>query len=316
MAVNVNVLVTDAQVVPAPIAGVVANIYDPAANFAFVASATSDSAGQAAFLLPGLAAPGQLYEVRFYKLGVILPNPVSIQVIEPQNSPTTNTFTVQATGIPSALPVASDPTLCRCTGVFLDLQNRPVRNMLVRIYPNPEPGFQTPKVVNGNLIAAESFEVYTDANGRVSFDLFRGGEYNLMYAGEEDNPWNISVPDRSSINLIDLIHPAPVSLSWDPSIAPGNAVALGVGQSVNVPFTVLFSDFETNVALDKWLNITFPDPAPFTAQFLITSTGVFLILTGVASGSAAVTIGLQGGNLPNRIPNYSLSAPQLNVTVT
>lgn len=316
MAVNVNLTITDNQVAPAPIAGVVVNVYDPAAGYAFVASSTSDGSGLAAFLLPGNLTPGRLYELRFYKMGVILPNPVSVQVIEPQNTPTTNNFAVQATGIPSAMPVASDPRLCRCTGSFLNFQNRPVSKMLVRVWSNPEAGFESPKVIDGNMIAAESFETYTDVNGKVSFDLPRGGQYSLMYAGEEETIWNIQVPDRGSINLIDLIHPAPVSLTWDPSIAPANAVVLAVGQTVNVPFSVLFTDFETNVALDKWLDITFPDISPFAAKFLISPSGVFLSLTGVSPGTAAVTVGLQGGNIPHRIPDYSLSAPQLNVTVS
>lgn len=328
MSVAVNIVVKDNQPSPAPIAGVAVGVYDPTA-FAFVAYGVTDSGGQAAFLLPGAASPGRTYEVRFYKMGIVFPNPSQIQVLEtslgsgsglsgaigPANAnQQTNIFT--ATGVPSVLPVATDPRCCRCTGVFLDFSNRPVRGMLVRFYPNPEPGFEVPKVVDGNLVAAESFEIYTDANGRVSLDLIRGGQYNVMFAGEEDNPWNIKIPDRSSMNLIDLIHPAPVSLTWDPGMAPGNAVHLAIGQSVKVPFTVLFSDFETNVALDKWLNITFPDAAPFSAQFEITKNGVTLNLTGRSAGTAAVTVGLQSDLFPKRVPDYSLIAPVLNVTVS
>jgi hypothetical protein len=314
MAVNVNIVCKDNTLSAAAIPGVVVNIYDPAASFAFVASATSDVNGRAAFLLPGALSPGKVYEARFYKLGVIFPNPVQIAVLEPVGS-LTNNFTVLATGVPSVLPVSSDPACCRCTGTFLDFANRPIKNMMVTFYPNPEAGFETPAVVNGNRIAADRLTVYTDANGKISVDLLRGSDLNVVWAGQEETSWNMLVPDRSSANLFDLVHPFPVSLSFDQSAAPGNTITVAKGAVVSLPFSVLFSDFETNPdSLPDWVRFL-PTGSLFSVEVEISSGVGTLHITGISPGVDTLVPTLLPNVRPVRTP-LSFSTPTLTVTVT
>src|SRR4051812_24515311 len=125
MATPVNIFIKDNTVSTLPIAGVIANVYNPS-TLALIASATSDGSGRAAFSLPGSTSPGITYEVRFFKLGVIFANPKTIQVIEPVV--TNNDFDMAGTLL--TLEVASDPRCCRCTGRFLDYSNRPLSNIL------------------------------------------------------------------------------------------------------------------------------------------------------------------------------------------
>ena len=99
-------------------------------------------------------------------------------------------------------------------------------------------------------------------------DLFRGGEYFVTYSGNDDVVWNFKVPDRASANLIDLIHPQPVSLTWDSDVAPANALSMAPLVQVIVPITVLFSDDEElTQGVDKWLEISSSDESVVRAQF-------------------------------------------------
>lgn len=308
MATPVNVFIKDNTVVPAAIQGVIANVYNPT-TLALIASATSDSAGRAAFSLPGSTSPGVSYEVRFYKLGVIFANPKQIQVIEPVV--TNNDFDMSGTLL--TLETATDPNCCRCTGRLLDFSNRPLSNILIRIVAQADLSGQIPKVVNGNLISAEAMNLRTDSNGFVKVDLLRGGQYWVMYSGEDDNTISITVPARSSVNLIDLMYPQPVSLVWDPVAAPGNAVSTTVGNAIIVGGTLTFSDY-SSITVNFTPFLTFTPANTAIVSTAGTSTGVSI--TGVAPGSTSIVVGVASGLFPSRVPNYSISAPNLTVTVS
>ena len=313
MAVPVDIYVKDDTVAPAAISGVIVAVLDPV-TFAPLAQGTTDALGHASFVLPGSAMPGTLYELRFYKTGVFFSNPVRIQVLEPVTPPDTNIFNVAGTLV-GALPVATDPRVCRCTGRFVNYSNQPLRNMPVRIFANQtQAGVETPLIVDGNMVGTSGMSFTTDDDGYLSVDLHRTGEYRLMYPGQEEKVWCITVPDRSSVNLIDLIHPYPVSLSWDALVAPGNALTLAVGASVDVPYSALFSNYLTiSQGLTQWLTFTNGDAA--VMEVVISASGVATI-TGRSPGTAQVT----GENLPNllpsRVPYYSTQVPPLSVTVT
>lgn len=311
MAVAVNIYIKDTNLVPEEIVGVIASIYNPT-TLALIASATSDIDGLAAFSLTGSVSPGTTYEVRFFKIGVLFANPVAIQVIEP--AIVLNKFDV--TGTLQTLPVSTDPRTCRCTGIFVDFANRPMASRLVRIMAKMETGFQVPKLVDNRLVAADSMEFRTDANGKLTVDLIRTGEYYITFSGDDDTVWNILVPDRSSVNLIDLIHPQPVSITWDQTAAPGNAISIAVGEIKLVPFTALFSDFEQiDTGLDKWFIAIISDNTTIGANFALAPTN-HMTITGVAVGTATITFEVRGGLLPKIVPPYSVEAAPLVVTVT
>lgn len=318
MSVAVDVYIKSDDVTAQPIVGVAAGIYNPT-TLALIAMSTSDGSGRVTFMLPGTTTPGTTYEVRFYKTGVKFANPKAIAVIEPATPANINIFDV--TGTVGTLPSATDPRCCRCTGQFVDVSNRPMKNVRMRLVRDIEAGYQTPRIVDGHLIANESLDLYTDADGSVSFDLIRGGKYYLMVAFEEDSYWPFHVPDRSSANLIDLIHPQPVSISWDQTDAPSNAVviSLSTNPTVLVHFSALMSNFDVLTQdVYNWLDFNYPDPAPFSVQVTVDAPGGNQVvqITGLSAGSATITPILKTGLFPVRVPDYSITAPALGITVT
>lgn len=320
MSVPVNVYLKDDSVSPAPIVGAVVTIVDPV-SYALLAQATTDVTGLAAFTLAGAAFPtGVPYQVRVFKLGVFFKNPFQILVFEPpQAPPNANGFNLTGTLVGTLSP-ATDPRCCRCTARFLDFQNQPVANSLVRINALAEVEGQVPKVVDGNMISTQVLELHTDADGYIVVDLLRTAVYQVTWAGEDDVVWEILVPDRTSVNLIDLIFPQPVSLTWDPTAAPGNAVTLSIAASqatpVKVPYSVLFSDYELvvgseGVGLLNWVNFSNSD----SSKALVAAGDGTLYLTGLVVGTCNITVGVQPNLLPFRVPPYSISAPTLVITV-
>lgn len=340
MAVSVDIFIKDTELPPQPMAGVTVNVYN-SSTFALVASGISNGAGQASFLLPG-SALGTSYEVRFFKNGVLFENPKAISVLEPVVPPSTNRF--DTSGTLTALPVATDPRLCRCTGQFVNFSGTPVRNTLVRItsmlgvgsitkppdlaipppYMDPVPppappnllsGFQMPKILDGKMVSVGTMEFRTDNNGKVSFDLIRNGQYYASYAGEEDVVWCLLVPDRSSANLIELIHPQPVELTWNSSDAPGASISVPVGTTKSVRFQALFSNYRYYASnLGNILQFTNSDGN--LADVVYNSGLGQLDITGRTVGTLQTTVSVLPNMTPPRLPDYSITAVPLSVVVT
>jgi len=308
MTVPVDIYVKDDTAGTLPIAGVFVSVLDPV-TFVVAASATTDGTGRAAFVLPGTVTPGTLYEARFFKLGVRFANPMQIRVEEP--AVTTNKFDMSGTLL--VLPAATDPRVCRCTGRFVSFSNTPIAGATVRFMALASSGYQVPKVVDGNLVSAEAYAMRTDADGFVELDLIRGAQYYITFSGEDDTVWNICVPDRASVNLIELIHPAPVQLNWDALEAPLNAVSVQVGQTKVVHFTLVYSDYEeTGEGSAKWIKFINSDDALMSVGY---GSGTVSI-EGVAAGIANVTVEMLPDLKPVRVPPYNVTAPTLVVTVT
>lgn len=308
MSVPVDIYVKDSTPSTLPISGVSVSVLDPT-TFAIIGTAVSDVTGRASFLLPGAVAPGTPYEARFFKLGVVFANPQQIRVEEP--ALTTNKFDMSGTLL--TLPAATDPRVCRCTGRFVSFDNRPISNAMVLFNARAESGYQVPKIVDGNLVSAESYVSRTDADGFITIDLIRGGQYFITFAGEDDVIWNILVPDRASVNLIELVHPAPVQLNWDPGMAPGNAISVQVGETVSLPFLIVYSDYEeTGKGSSKWVTFINSDDAVMEVGY---SDGT-LSIKGIAAGAAQVTVEMLPNLKPTRVPDYSVAFTPLAVTIT
>ncbi len=298
----VNVTVMDDAMVPAPVVGAVVSLLDTT-TLVPVSEVTTDSDGVA-----GFSVPDDTYEVRVFKTGYGIP--VSAIVVDHDED---NGFEITATNL-TALPIATDPKVCRCTGTFVDFSNVPIRRVLLRIAAQAESPLQIPKVVNGRLVSAPSMEVHSDELGKVSIDLLRTGEYHVTVAGEEDVIWPIKVPDRSSVNLIDLIHPQPVSVSWDPTEAPGDAVTVSVGETVAIPVSLLLSNFDTVLkGHDTWIQFENSDGDVFNLGYH-SSLGM-IVIEGLTAGTAEVTVEPQDDLLPRRVPDYSVAYTPLSVTV-
>jgi hypothetical protein len=307
MSVPVDIYVKDDSPFTNPISGVFVSVLDPT-TFVVVASATTDVTGRAAFVIPGAVTPGTPYEARFFKLGVRFANPKQILVEDPPV--TTNKFDMSGTLL--VLPAATDPRVCRCTGRFVSFSNTPIANATVRFMALVDAGYQVPKVVDGNLVSAEAYTARTNADGFLSLDLIRGAQYYITFSGEDDTVWNICVPDRASVNLIELIHPAPVQLKWDPTEAPLNAVSVHVGQTKVVHFTLVYSDYEeTGVGAAKWIKFINSNDALASVGF---SSGTVSV-EGIAVGVVNVTTEMLSDLKPVRVPAYNVVAPTLVVTV-
>lgn len=307
MAVATNIYIFDDSLTPEPVNGVVVNVYN-STTFALVASATSNSAGRAAFSLPGSTSPGTTYEVRLFKLGVIFSNPLFIQVIEPVVS--NNDFNV--TGILLTLETATDPRCCRCTGRFLDYSNRPVPNILVRILAQAITNGQIPKIVDGNLISPEAMNLRTDENGFIKVDLLQGAKYWIMFSGEDDNVVQITIPTRSSINLIDVMYPQPVLFEWDQAAAPGNTISLATNTQTLINGALTFSDYSVITSgFSSWLVFTSSDDSVANLGSNDTGLNICTLSPGITTISVAAS-----PLLPSRVPANALVAPSLTVMVS
>jgi hypothetical protein len=314
VAVPVDIFVTDEAVLPAPIPGVEVGIFDVGTH-TLVAGATTDVNGQASFMLPGAPDPGTQYEVRFFKLGVNFHGLRTISVLEPVGAEP-NKF--DHSGADSnTLPLSDSVTLCRCTGVFVDFSGRPIANKPIFFIAQGQNINKTPKVWDtpSRMVAPDTMEVRTDANGRVSVNLVRTGKFFVTFGGNDDTVWCITVPDACAVNLIDLIHPFPAAWDWDDTIAPGDAVSVAVDAIVEVPLSVIFTDFtQRGTALETYFDIINSDGTKVEASY-DSSRGV-LVLRGLAAGVATQTPTLKTGILPNRYPIPAVATPALTVTVT
>lgn len=311
MSVPVDIYITDESSSPIPMPNVEVGIY-AVNSHNLVAQATSDVNGVASFMLPGVTGAGTPYEVRFFKLGVNFHGLRVIAVVEPPLSGAPNKF--DHTGTDSnILPVSGSPFLCRCTGVFVDFRGQALVNKNIRFMSKADNICKTPKVTNSTMVTPDEMEFRTDSNGRLSVDLIRTGQYFVTWGGDDDTVWCITVPDRFSANLIELIHPFPVLLDWDDTLAPGDAVALAVQGSATIPVEVTFSDYKTtNQGLETYFTLECSDPLVFSFSW---STGVVSI-TGLAPGTATLTPVLRTDILPNRWPVPTPIMPPLTITVT
>ena len=297
---TVNVLVMSDNIVPAPIDGVTVTVVDPAIQYALIARAPTNSSGIAGFDIPDGS-----YELRLFKREVIFGSPVRVVVL--------GNCAFTATGTLTTLPTSPDSRLCRCTGRFLGLSGYPLGGVTAVFTQKTEPEKAMPRVVDSQLVIQSDIVMRTSAEGYLTLDLLRKGQYLVSFAGEDD-AWGLIVPDRASANLIDLIYPQPVSLTWDPILAPSNAVTVQVGQTITVPVSLLFSNYETinNGATDPWL--LFMNSDETIAPAALVNGG--MLITGAVAGAVQISASIRSGLTPNRVPDYSLLSTPLSVTVT
>jgi hypothetical protein len=294
------------------IQGATVEIVDPDTS-EHLASGVSGVDGRSAIALPGDYAPGRPYEVRIFKSGVVFPNPTMISVVDPVVAPITNRFDVSGT-ILNSWGVPSDPNLCRCSGRFVNFSNAPIAKVLVIIYAQADPVSKVPKTVNHHMISSQAMEFYTDKNGYIVVDLVRSSEYRVTFAGEDDITWSIKVPDRALCDFIDLIHPQPVSLAWDSVVAPNNLVTLDVGDILDVPCSITFSNYEVSSnCLSTAAQFSTADGA-IVETTVVEGMGVRLV--GIAAGTTSVSVTAANPPVaPVQVPAYSLNSTSLTIVV-
>lgn len=268
----------------------------------------TDVAGKASFLLPG-DADGVIYEVRVFKAGVVFGNPTRISVLEPAVPEAPNQFDAYGTPISHGVPM--DPRLCRCVGRFVTYENKPQRNTLVYLTQEAELARKVPKVVDGYFVTPSRMEFRTNNDGFVVVDLYRGGEFRVMVAGEDDEIWQFKVPDLPTANLIDLIHPYPNSFEWGAT----SPLSVAVGATVQLDTVVTFSDLvERDAELTSLFDFEVADSAICSAMF--DSTTKKLTILGIAPGTTTLSMASRTDVFPVRYPAPSLTVSPLTIVVT
>lgn len=277
----------------AAIAGALVKIFDAAGAVAFVEGMT-DGAGRFECLLPA-----QTYQIRCFKRQVSFGRPQLIEVLDP---PAVNDFMV--TGVLFDPPTSNDPRLCLASGFFRGPNGDPAANVTVHFIAKFDP-----VLLDGDaILSPERVQVRTDKEGFMRVTLIRYGEYDVTIQGFEDMLRTITVPDRSSVNLPDLLFPVVASIAFDP---PGPYV-LAVDQEISVTPTILTTSGEvlpgTATADVNWRSSD-------SNVLGVKAGSSILVLRGIGVGAADI-VAERADTTIIRIPNAPLAGVPVPVAVS
>lgn len=251
-----------------PIVGAAVRVFNLAGTV-FVTSGVTNALGYFQCDLDG-ATPATRYQVRCSKIGVSFTSPGYIDVIDPVPPGGDNDFDVF--GDIHVNPGATDPLLCRASGVFTDPGGRPLSDAIIQFTTIFDP------IVSGGIGILSKVEVRTDNLGRAAVDLYRKGKYRTVISGLHDDAWMIEVPDVDGVSLIDLLFPYIASVTFVP--APPWVILHGT--SLHVVPTIITSAF---VVLDppanEDLSYLVRDPTIASSAY---GTGD-IIITGAVAGT-------------------------------
>jgi len=280
-----------------PIVGAGVRIYDETGTVLETAGVTNAS-GFFQFDVIGTPDPAPTcYQARCSRTGVAFTNPELILVYDPPLVP--NEYDIL--GQLLTLPVAPDPLFCRCSGYFTDPGGRPVADAVVRFMNQFEP-----LVLSGTGVLSK-VEVRTDAAGYAVVDLVRGGKYTATVSGLHDERLDITVPDRSSVNLIDLLFPVVASATF----APVGPWLVAVGAELAVVVTVTTSSY---VVLEGTANgdMRYATADPSVAVVVVQEDR--LLLRGVGVGATTLDLTRVDDTI-RRIPDPAITGTGTAITV-
>jgi len=228
--------------------GVLVRVFD-ATGTTFITQGYTATVGAEAYVEFSLngSDPPVSYTIRLAKTGVAFDGSLGDDSKTPQliaiySPPGThpNGFSVQGETFP--LPSATDPRLCRASGWFRDGQGAPLAGLYISMINQFKPA-----IVDGRGILGGKIDIKTDEDGYVSIDLFRSGIYRAMVESiqaAEASPEgaiafsrDIRVPDRPYVNLVDLLFPVVMEITWDPA-----TLAVAVGATLDVVPEITCSD--------------------------------------------------------------------------
>ena len=282
----VDIYVVDNTGAHRPVAGMVVRIYD-SSNVHFLTQENTDAAGHAGFTLD----TGD-YNLRFFKFGAQVSQPLRIVVLEPTSVfLTPNEFEVYATIF--VHPTATDARLCRASGYFRDITGAAHPYLDIHFI-----GQFDPILLEGAAVVSERRSIRTDKDGFACIDLIRGACYTAMLEGFEDVERQVLVPDAPSTNLPDVLFPVVREIAFD-VLSP---VVLTVGGTVDVTPTVLTS---SGVPLPGTATSDVLWSSSDESIFSVNSDGTVLTLRGLASGSA--------GLLAERLNKTIIQVPDVGI---
>lgn len=274
---TVRILILSDDLVPVPLEDVTVRAFDET-GATFITSALTDGDGYADLTLDG-DDPAEVYQLRFYKVGVSIQSPAQIEVYSPvSESPTgTNDFTL--TGHVQTLPEATDPRLCRASGIVRGPDGRPRAGIDMSFVFLFDPVIAAPDVVLGERINTRS-----DKNGYIAIDLWRGACYLVTVESHENVQREVVVPDRASLNIGDLLFPVVAKVEFDP---PG-PWTVAVGATLEITPLVTGSDFRI-LAGNAQEDVSYSSADVGVAAVSILGADRILI-SGVAPGTTELTI--------------------------
>jgi hypothetical protein len=277
-----------------PIVGVLVRVFDSAGAVFVAEDYTVLVSGRAVadFTLDG-GSPNS-YTIRLSKIGVAFDgalgdeskSPQLITIYSPPSSSPNGTNDFEVVGQTFALPVATDLRLCRASGFFKDPAGRPLPGLDITFINQFKPA-----LVDGYGVMSAKVDLRSDEDGYVEVDLYRNGEYRAMVesieAPSSDDTGSIiferkvMIPDRSSVNINDLLFPIVKSISFDP-----DPIFLPAGTSLDITTLVTSSDFQVLVGT-AFEDIIYDTDDKDIA--VVTALVDKLVLVGVAPGTTNLT---------------------------
>lgn len=199
----------------------------------------------------------------------------------------------------TALAVATDAHLCRCSGYFIDPYGVPVRDLTLRF---SEAETALPNLIyyagqdRSHLLIPRVRTVKTDSDGFASIDLLREKFYGIYMEGYENISREIQIPDAASASLPDVIFPVVDGIEYTavdvPDVITGTVlnyntptITLSVGQSAE--FTVKTAH-RSNLKLDGALDVLLTSSD--TDVISITLTDSTLVVEALSAGTAEVEV--------------------------
>lgn len=282
-----------------PISGVLVRIFDVTGT-TLITTGTTDALGLVSFGLTGTSPTTTRYQVRCSKIGTSFTNPEYADVYDPLPPLTANKFNIY--GDVHVLQPATNPRMCRATGLFVDPGGRPLTDLMIAIYNEFNP-------INLEGVGiATKVEVRTDAYGYAVVELPRLGKYWATVSGLHDESLEISVPDRSSVNLIDLLWPVVAQVSFTPA-APWTVLK---GTTSYIPTQVIASSY-TVLTGSASGDVSYVIRDPTIATVAIGTDGIYL--TGISIGSTYLDLSRIDTTI-HRIPDVAIIGTGGQVSVT
>lgn len=288
----VDFYVKDSTPQASPVEGVLIRIFSEDGSI-FYTQATTDVDGKASFLLETL-----VYSARFYKFQVGFNQP---QVFEVLAAPETNVFDASAEVF--SQPMSTDPRYCRASGFFRSVTGAPHVGAVMQFVPSFDP-----LILDAAGIIDTKDSIRTDGDGYVQIDLVRGAVYRVFLQGLEECPRKIRVPDRSSINLPDLLYPVVQSVVLDPE----GPLTLTTGSELEVVPIVTGTD---GVPLEGtgYRDVLWKVSDSTIAAIQVSKDK--LTIRGLSVGATTLTAERKDTSIV-RIPDTGISGQPVSITVT
>ncbi len=272
----VTVSFLDTEVVPQPVEGVQAKLYQ---GMTFITAATSGPSGVVTWDLAAgdydmiVSLPG--------RPGYSVTNPYRITVLGPPN---TNDFQISVELY--QIPLPDNPAMfCRCSGFVYKLSGDPYDGV-IRFYVDEVPqlfigpsGF--PVMTLGEYSDCDVFRGYAEIN------LIRGARYRVDIPGFRSTAWFVRVPERASAHLPDVLFPVPLSVDFtlsDLSLTVMETRILYPSVTFRSGLVVSGTALEEAGCWPVSFNVDNPEVVSVTVR-----TDGSLAVTGRSVGSAVVT---------------------------